>query len=276
MAETIEQAPPRTNADFELWERQLGLDRAEQLASIPQEGFTPEQHRRVVDQILAIGLPVDNYAKLIKRPNGPDTEKILASWGAGTENYGEFSVYELLDRQVPEKHLATIAHEGAHANTPFRRENARLFGGEVQRAEAELFAKNLAAQSLVTGKYLTGYHKYLANQLIEGEITLGTFAEETQAIATELALTNRAKLQQVESAQHAKLANLQKAGLLPEDVQPINLLSHTNTNGEVKANGIDKQLIALLDGVSGHEDLVKHVDNLKVQAIFPSLPASKV
>jgi hypothetical protein len=254
------------NPELETPENPPGLDPEEHLLSIPQEGFTTEQHHQLTSRILAVGLPVDNYTKLSRRANEPETRNNLASWGVGSENYGEFTEYELLDEQIPERQLAALVHEGAHANTPRRKENAPLYGGESKRAQAELFARDLAAQTLMTGKYLTGYHKHLAAELINGQKTpedYELFVEETQAIAMELAITNRAKLEQVESAQQAKLANLQRAGLVDEDIQPVNLLSHAENDDEVQVEGIDNELIALLDGVSDHKELMAHVANLK-------------
>lgn len=274
MAETMELTP-QMNADFKLWEQEVAQNPAEQLGSLPQEGFTPEQHREVVDQIAAIGLPIDNLRKLVRRPNDTGSEGVLGSWDNGPENYGEFSVYELLDKQIPEMRLGTLVHEGAHANSPLRQENAHFYGGEEERAQAELYVHNLAGQSLITGKYMTGYHKHLAKQLDANEIPLGTFIEETQAIASELALTNRAKLAQVEAAQHAKIDKLRQAGLVTPDLKAVNLLSHPSESGEAEVDGIDKQMVALITGVSDYDSLIGHTTGLKARfypAQTPEVP----
>lgn len=263
---------PEMAGDFGIWEQQMIAPEA-QLAALPHEGFTPEQRGQLIDQVVAVGLPVDNYTKLIRGKNDvrAGTEHHLGSWGTGIGNYGEFTIYELLDRygaEIPEERLATIAHEGAHANTPLLPENAHLFGGETERVEAERFAWAAADQTLRTKRYLTGYHADLAEKLSQGKITHETFVEETQAIATELALTNRAKLEQVEAAQHAQLDRQRRLDAPETLVEPVNLLSRVNKDGVVAVEGIDRQLIALIKDVSDYRGLIDHVGTLKAH-IYP-------
>lgn len=236
------------------------------LRDLPHEGFRSDEHREtVITQIDAVGLPVDNYRSLAYKQNEKGKENTLGSWGIGSKNFGEFSVYELLERQIPEQRLSTIAHEGAHANSPLQKENAYLFGGEAERARAEKYVWQLANQSLITGKYMTGYHKYLSQQLTLGKIDYRTFAEETQAIATELAMTNRAKLIQVEDAQRDKIGRMHLMGALPASFEPVDLLSRVAPDGHVEVGGIDTQLIALVRGVNNFAELLEHVGNLKAQ-----------
>lgn len=258
---------PGMVGDFTVWEQQMLAPEA-QLATLPFEGFTPDQHAQLIDQVVAVGLPVDNYTKLIRAKNDASqgTKHHLGSWGIGVHNYGEFTVYELLDQyggEISEERLATIAHEGAHANTPLLPENAHLFGSETERTQAEKFAWAAADQTLRTGKYLNGYHSALAQELSTGEITYETFVEETQAIASELALTNRAKLAQVEAAQHAQLDRQRRLDIPETLVEPVNLLSGVSNDGVVSVDGIDRQLIALLRDVSDYHSLINHVGSLK-------------
>ncbi|HSX45057.1 MAG TPA: hypothetical protein VLF39_03050 [Candidatus Saccharimonadales bacterium] len=246
------------------------LTPAEYLGNLPHEGFTSEEQRQqVIEQIDAIGFPVNNFRSLSYEKNDKGRETILGSWDPGVENRGRFSVYELLNRQVPEKRIGTIAHESTHANSALVPENAHLYGGEAERAEAEKYIKDVAGQTLLTGKYLNSYQKHLAKQLDANKIDVTTFVEETQAIVSELAITNRAHLAQVETAQHDKLRKM-----YPNET-PVNLISHKDKDGNVQVDGIDRQLITLIRGVSSYEDLETHVTGLKEQ-FYPSDSIEKV
>ena len=118
MAEILSAPTPDVDYNFAAAEQEFQPENpSEYLASLPQEGFASEQQREVViSQIDAVGLPVDNYRSLAYRRNEHGRENVLGSWGLGAENYGQFSVYELLDRVITEDRLATIVHESAHAN----------------------------------------------------------------------------------------------------------------------------------------------------------------
>lgn len=236
-----------------------GVDNpAAHLNGLRHEGFHSEDHRQqLIGEIVSIGLPIDNYSSLHYRENEGDEADHLGSWGIGAETYGQFSIYELNDTQTPESRLGTLIHEGAHANTPLRIENAHLFGGEAERLEAQEYAHDLATQSLVTGKYLDGYHESLATQLRGNEITFDLFAEETQAIAVQLAMTNRARLAQTERAQHRQM------DIHYPNATQVNILSQTDHRGDVTVDGIDKQLIALVQDVDDYQGLMGHVGQLK-------------
>jgi hypothetical protein len=261
--EAKSQVIPETNFQPADYEVQFADPRL-RLQNLPYEGFRSKEHRDdLVDNIVAVGLPVVNYRSLHYSQNRNDSHDYLGSWGAGSEVYGQFTIYELLERQIPEERLATVVHEGAHANTPLRKENAYLFDGEPGRAEAEQYAYDLADQSLLTNKFMTGYHKSLAEQLRSGKISRNLFAEETQAIATELALSNRAKLTQTEEAQHHRLEVMQSFGQVSRERTPINLSSRIDKDGNALVDGIDKQLIQLLNGVENYQDLIRHTGQLK-------------
>jgi len=217
---------------------------------------TPEW---AAERIIDVGLPVDRIKAITLERNKKGRETVLGSWGIGEKNKGVYSVYELLQRQIPEKQLGTIAHESGHANSPFRNENAFLFGSEEARAEAARFAEAAAQQTIDSQRFLNNYHKDLYARMIAGDITRATFNEETWAITTELALTNRKHLQQVQEAQHASIDRRMKSKLVAEDYKKVTLISGANVAG------VDKALIALLDGVEDLDGLVAHVDGLKAK-----------
>jgi hypothetical protein len=255
------------------------------LGSLLATGFDadPDAHHEMIEQVAAIGYPVDNFKNFVRRPNDKkENQYTLASWGIGTENYGEFSVYELFDRQIPEERLGTLAHESAHANTPLNPNNAHLFGGEAERLEAVGFIIAVADQSLATNKMLNGYHDYLALQYkqrladpsgLEG-IDYRTFVEETSAILSQLALTNRAKIEQIQEQQHKvwdDIARASRAQGKPEPAPKVQLLSQPDHMGVVKPAGIDKTLLRLLDmpaetrGMAGYDRLMAHISGLKAR-----------
>src|SRR4051812_18925113 len=129
MIETLHRPSPDDASDFRDFERQFmpQTDPEGFLGSLKSEGFTSQsQKAQLIRQIIAVRLPLDNYRSLAYRQNhdGHENELYLGSWGIGSENYGQFSVYELLDKQIPERRLGVIVHESAHANTPLRQENA--------------------------------------------------------------------------------------------------------------------------------------------------------
>jgi hypothetical protein len=245
------------------------INRRAYIESLPASGFTRGGYAEMIDQVAAIGLPVDNFNNFIRRQNlkGTEDENYLASWGIGASNYGEFSVYDLHNRQAPQERLATITHESAHANTPLVAHNARLYGGEAERLETAEYVHNLADQSLATGVWLNGYHAYLAEKLEGKKIDRKGFDEETFAIATELGMTNRGHLAQVQERQHQKiddLARIARIQGLPEP-RKVSLLSEERPDGSVTVTGIDKPLITLIDGVSNFASFKQHLSGLKHQ-----------
>lgn len=265
--------------EFGVKERIAGYSaRREKLDSIaryPGDLFESDRQREELkEQILAVGLPVDNFKKLSRRRNKGGRENTLASWGKGSWNSGEFTVYELLDKQVPEKRLGTVVHENVHGASPFDRQNTFLYGSEEARAEAENAVRAVAVQSILTKKFLNGYHKWLYDQMKLQEsgiaktgITREIFDEETGSIAAELAMTNRAKLEQVEKAQHEKIDQLFDSGELLTN-KKVNLLSRVVSEGDLnfaQVSGVDNILINLVDGVENYGQLMEHIDGLKAQ-----------
>ncbi len=239
--------------------------RANYLYDLPAFGFTPERREDLIGQIAAVGFPVENFRNFVHRSNDGEDEGVLASWGIGQANKGEFSVHELHYTMAREKQLGTLAHESAHANTPLLPENAHLFGGEAERSDAERYVQQLARQSLDTGKWLNGYHKYLAGQYNSGEIGYVTFVEETSAIASELALTNRNHLRQVEAAQHKSIDNIARIARISGRPEPLKVAILTSDGNNAEAAGIDRNLVRLLDGVHDRQSLLSHIDGLKAR-----------
>lgn len=244
--------------------------RLEWVSSLPAEGFASAEHQEVVGHIAAIGFPLDNFNNLSHRPNVGEEEHTLASWGVGTENYGEFTIYDLHHRQHPEERLRTIGHESMHANTPLDGKNAHLYGGEAERLEAVRFVEALAEQSLLTGKWLNGYHKSLAQKYNADKTAKNhaIFVEETSAITAELALSNRGHLRQVEDAQHKKMDDLTRAARAqgkPEPAPKVALLSSEGRDGSVRVEGIDRTLIKLLHGVDDYHSLMQRINSLKAR-----------
>lgn len=235
--------------------------RREKIQGLKKVGFNNEQEKWIEDKLVAVALPVYNLKSLHRKENKFGSENTLGSWGYGILNYGEFSVYELLDKQINEKKIGTIAHEGAHANTPFNENNTFIFGTEASREAAAKHAEKVANQTLVTKKFLNGYHKYLYEKYNSQKINLEDFQEETWAIMTELAISNRAHLKQVQEAQHGALNRLKQTGQgVPEKTY---LISHQDQKGEVIVNGVDIALINLVDGVDTLDALKEHIISLK-------------
>lgn len=244
------------------------MQRRGHLESLPAGGFShPAEHQELIDDIVTIGLPVDNYSSLTKRPNTHDTEGVLGSWGTGSQNYGDFSIYPLLDYYRPEKRWEVLTHEGSHASSPLDPHNNERFGGREGRHEAAVFALRAAEQSLMTGKYVDGYQRYLAEQLVTGEINMATFVEESWAIMSEKAMTNRKHLEQVQDAQQAVFLRQRALGVISPDISFTQLVSRPEMG---QAGGIDKYLVRLYDGVSNLQDLTAHAAKLKEQ--FRSVP----
>jgi len=241
--------------------------RREKIQGLKKVGFNNEQEKWIEDKLVTVALPVYNLKSLHRKENKYGSENTLGSWGYGIPNYGEFSIYELLDKQINEKKIGTIAHESAHANTPFNENNTFIFGSEATREAAAKHAIKVANQTVITKKFLNGYHRHLHDKYIgrdipkKDRISLATFQEETWAIMTELAITNRAHLEQVQEAQHKSLYKLKIEGEnVPEKVY---LISHQDEKGEVVVNGVDIALINLVDGVDTLDALKEHVISLK-------------
>lgn len=236
-------------------QKEIAASREEYVDSLPHGGLKPEKLKGAKTQIIDSGLPVAHITYIGGEPNGPGNENVVASFGTGKENKGHLTFYDRWDREPPAGQIATTIHEQAHGFDPLNTdpETVRMHGGEEKRAEAEAFAYSIAEQSLITDRYFNGYQKLLAKQLIDREIDYERFVRETYAIIVELALTNREKLRQTEEAQHNRA---------PKNFTPISVVSRPVENGEVKVEGIDKQMITVVEDVESYDDLMDHVDRL--------------
>lgn len=250
-------------------------NRAKHLREIPKHGFEfgNTSETWATERILDAGLPVDNFKAITLERNVKGREMVLGSWGIGRENIGVFSVYELLQRQTPEKQLGTIIHESVHANTPLNSENGDVHGSEENRAEAERFVRAAAQQALATGEHLNTYHKGLLLKCQAGIITEELFAEETGAIMAEMAMTNRRGLEEAQERTHKALEDKIRAReIAPQD--KVFLMSGENKKGEMQVRGVDVMLINLVDDVHNFEELTDRIDTLKAN-FYPDKSLAK-
>lgn len=282
MVDTIAESRPSQEplgTDFQAWEaEQETTDGAAELVARREDRFLslidlehgntfPSDRTRyeAANLMAATGMPVDNVRRLRYEANRRGTEDVLASFGVGFFNRGEYTVYDLLGRVVPEKRFGTHMHELSHAASPLRRENSRYYGGEDGRRQAERQVVGIAEQSRLTGIHLNGYHKFLLEQLSAGTIDLDTYNEETWAITAEMAMTKRDELARVEADQHRRVQDLQRSGELSQDYQAVNLVSHEDREGDVTVDGVDGLLIGLMDGVDDYAGLLAHAGRLKAE-----------
>lgn len=237
----------------------------EQLAALPHEGFdSDEQRLRLIYEINAVGLPVDNYDSLRRKSVDlrKGIEHISGRWETGAQS-GPFCIYERLTIGTPEERLSGIIHEGIHATTPQHTANKALFGGEESRKEVVKLAEDIARQTLLTGVCLSPYQHQLTRQFDEGTIGIELFAEETFAITAEMALTNRTGLAQKDAAQHHEVQRQQAEGVWPADLRPVALLSRQDTAGQMILDGMDTVLVILLRDVDSYDQLLAHAGKLK-------------
>jgi hypothetical protein len=284
----LEHARPRVEGKGEQPKKIEGMEaRLAYLQSLPAEGFKSEEEKqKTIEQIAEVGFPIDNYKKLVSKRNGRGREeKVYASWGIGSKNYGEYIRYDLLDKEVPQKQLGTTGHEGAHAASPFDTRNKVAYPNPESRKEAQQVAIGIAEQTLTTEIALNGYHQWLMEEMKYYEehgkprnkdeqiIDRAVFYEETHAIASELGLSNRKRLEMIQKSQHDELDNMAKLGLVDKQ-KKVYLLTSPGEDDVVRVAGIDKTLITLLDGVNNYEDLVNHVDKLK-EKFYPAEDLNK-
>lgn len=243
-------------------ERLRGREAREgRLRQVEATGFESDtQLNQIRERIIDVGLPVDNIVRLKHERNKIGKEEVLASWGVGNRNRGEFTVFDLLDRQIPEKQVGTIVHELAHGSSPMVAENDRVFGSRQERLVAADLAVNIADQTIQTQVFLNGYHAYLYKRYVAGTLPGGleTFIEETWAISLEMAMTNRKGLLQKQESQRQVAEELQKAKMWKGEVVQI-----ITDPGSEEAAGVDKALLGLVDGVSDMKDLRTHLAELK-------------
>lgn len=90
-----------------------------------------------------------------------------------------------------ESFFITFVHEQAHRNKPEELEYRdsegiiNTYGGRENFMYAQKYMKDIAEQSLKTGVYINGYHKFLADQFKIGDLPMDIFESETFAILVE-------------------------------------------------------------------------------------------
>lgn len=234
-------------------------DRKEQsprVAEIPQdtrfEGFSPEQEVWTRRQLEIIGLPLINLKKVSYEPNEPGKENVLGSF---QYDNGHMKLYKSLEKLPEIAQLETQVHELAHQNDPTTGTGLESgYKTEAFKEHAEKHARQIAAQTLNTNKYLTGYHKILAKRLEEGVIDMERFVRETHSIMAEQRYSNPNHIKQVEEAQFKAL---DKKGAKDKFIKIM------TSEGEEEPQGIDKTLIGLIEGVDNNEQLNEHLQRVR-------------
>ncbi len=225
---------------------------------IPFEGFTSEQEKKVNNQLRTIGLPLDNVTRIRYRPNQKGTENVLGSFKPYD---GVFTLYKSLEKFPPVAQLGTMIHELTHASSPFDTKNENLYGGKESMKQSRNFVLAIAQQTDITRKYLNGYHAYLHEQLLKGQIDKRRFVEETHAILVEQRFVNPAHLGQVEAAQHKKMKE--------KGIEPVHLVSKQKYGKEVALSGLDANIMKLIPGMKNYDDLENHIKKVR-ESVAPA------
>lgn len=184
-------------------------DRDYQIFNMTFEGFSSQQRRTVGNIINFTDLPLNNISKVVYLSNTEGKKHWL---GHHNSTNHEIALYKRLETLPPIAQLGTIVHEIAHSVSPFREENASLYGDERSMRKTARHIKGVAEQSLLTNRFLNAYHAELAKALKSGEIDTQRFSEETGAILIELKFSNPNHLRQVEEAQKVRLKYLKYYG----------------------------------------------------------------
>ncbi|MEK7153823.1 MAG: hypothetical protein AAB834_07780 [Patescibacteria group bacterium] len=161
----------------------------------------------------------------------------------------------------PEARAAEIAAGTWRSFSPFREENAPMFGSPEARQEAVEVVRGIADQSRLTGKYFNSQHRFAAQRLAAGEITKDQHDELVGEIATVLAFTKPAHLRIVSEAQRASIDRRKNAGQLPEDTAFVDVTSRI-TEAVVQLAGIDT-VVARMTGAHSQAELARHGLDLK-------------
>lgn len=240
---------------------------------LTKRGQTPEDLK---GGIAKIGIPVDNVKRLVASENTRENAYTLGSFALGGGEKGTMTIYKLRGEIPLIAQIGVDAHELTHATSPFLEENSELYGSNEAREQAKQHAIGVANQTVATRVFLSGYHKYHYDLLMDargqhemGKITSEElkssewlFAEETNAIMVQMRFENPRHLAEVEKAQHESLKRRQRGG---ENDLPkaVNLISHKNDRGEVILDGVDKTLVSLISEVSNQQELDAHVRDVR-------------
>lgn len=192
-----------------------------------REAFT----RRLVE---SVGLPLNNVSRITFRESGAQ-ESVLGSVHMET---GELSFYKRMEGLPEIAQLGVAVHELSHENDPFKKGNADLYSSREKMDKTADNVKKLAEQTKESKIFMNGYHKYLYEQLIDGEIDDDRFLSETHAIMIELRYTNSKHLEEV---------------LTNQDPYTATEIMHN----------LDETLLALMPHLKNMGELETHIQNLK-------------
>ena len=146
------------------------------------------------------GLPLKNVKKIHIASPGDLVTRFMDGDADYNPNMNTVTIrYELFMKGAPLKEF--IAHELAHANSPFDR-NDKLFG-KKERKEIQEYVKKVADYLYDANLPLSPYHMRLMERrklhiLSPHRITKQSYYEETWAILAELRLTNLEQLKEIE------------------------------------------------------------------------------
>lgn len=157
---------------------------------------------------------------------------------------------------------AEAAAELWRMTTPFNAENDLVYGSPEARLQAAETVRGVARQAQLTNRYLNSAHKRAAQEVKAGKLTQAEYEQIAGEAAATMALTNPAKLAQLNEAQRAAFARRQKAGAIPADAQFVEITSHKTQSGLVELGGIDA-VVAQAVGIKTQAELARHGLNLK-------------
>lgn len=228
------------------------------LEGVPFYGFTEAEADWLRGFIESTGLPTLAIRSLHYRPNQKGHEDLL---GTADLLNGDFSLYRALRKQrEPEiAHANTALHEHLHLTEPTL--FAEAYTSQEAATEAAVHAARVADQSLLTEKYLNGYHKSLGEELLHIQELARNghwlarqvlpevrerFCRETHSIMGVERVFNPKHLLQVEEAQRSALERMNERSPVKHEFTQI---MGTNRHGE--AVGIDRTFLALLPELNG-------------------------
>ncbi|MBN1263394.1 MAG: hypothetical protein JW991_03475 [Candidatus Pacebacteria bacterium] len=229
-------------------------ERVKSLDKVAFKGLSPEQAGWVKQAAERIGLPTDNVTSIVYRENLRGEESVLGQVHLLT---GELTLFKALGKLPERAQISTLAHELAHENDPFLKENIKLYGSEEAWEQAQKHASAIAEQTKQTRVYLNGYHKMLHQMLMAGQISELIFARETHAILIEIRLSNPKHMIQVQEAQRDKLIRQNRQNKF------ITMMEPEEAENGTPAVGVDRTLISLIAGVNNLAELNSHVAQIR-------------
>jgi hypothetical protein len=224
---------------------------------IPFKGFKEGQSIWVRRQIESIGLPLGNLTEVSYEENTFGKENVTGSF-----NYfdGHLTLYKSLEKLPEIVQLETIVHELAHQNDPTEETGLEsYYKSDEAKEHAKKHAEAITEQILETGKYLSGYQKWLVKQYRAGKnnIDYKRLVRENHAILIEQRFTNANHVKQVQEAQKNEL--IRKHG----KQEGLDRYTSMMTEEGQETGGVDKTLIGLIPEVSNKEELNTHISNVR-------------